>query len=153
MYTPAGRADSSGAGHPVLPADIGQALEELAATLGNGSGGVMGDNEWSFVVFDQWVMTIQSLAIVSLISSVFVLLAIAHIVHRHRKYLHRLPLRVSGYVAIADLLSSVAQIVILQNDLMMRQTKSGLRFILWLSMFSTPLFVFLALAILIQLHL
>ncbi|KAJ2859442.1 hypothetical protein GGH94_006102 [Coemansia aciculifera] len=119
MYTPAGRADSSGAGHPVLPADIGQALEELAATLGNGSGGVMGDNEWSFVVSDQW----------------------------------RLSLRVSGYVALADLLNSVAQIVMLQNDLMMRQTKSRLRFILWLSVFSTLLFVFLTLAISIQLHL
>ncbi|KAJ2882578.1 hypothetical protein H4R27_003361 [Coemansia aciculifera] len=153
MYTPAGHADSSGAGHLVLPADIGQALEELAATLGNGSSGIMGDNEWSFVVSDQWVMTIQSLAIVSLISSAFVLTVMAHIAHRHRKYLQCLSLRVSGYVAIADLLSSVAQIVMLQNDLMMRQTASGLRFILWLSMFSTLLFVFLTLTISIQLHL
>ncbi|KAJ2085791.1 hypothetical protein GGI16_006724, partial [Coemansia sp. S142-1] len=125
MYTPAGRADSSSAGHPVLPADIGQALAELAATLGNGNGSVMGD-EWSFVISDKWVMTIQSLAIVSLISSAFVLAAMAHIAHRHRKYLQRLSLRVSGYVALADLLSSVAQIVMLQNDLMMGQTKSGL---------------------------
>ncbi|KAJ2055387.1 hypothetical protein GGI17_006663 [Coemansia sp. S146] len=142
MYTPAGRADSSGAGHPVLPADIGQALAELAATLGNGSGGVMGDNEWAF-----------SLAIVSLTSSVFVLAVIAHIAHRHRKYLQRLSLRVSSYVALADLLSSVAQIVMLQNDLMTRQAKPGLRFILLLLMFSTLLFVFLTLAISIQLHL
>ncbi|KAJ2879210.1 hypothetical protein H4R27_005438 [Coemansia aciculifera] len=153
MYTPAGRTDSSGAGHPVLPADIGQALAELATMLGNGSGGVMGDNEWSFVVSDQWVMTIQSLAIVSLILLVFVLLAIAHIAHRHRKYLQCLSLRASGYVALVDLLSLVAQIVMLQNDLMMRQTKSRLRFILWLSVFSMLMFVFLTLVILIQLHL
>ncbi|KAJ2831241.1 hypothetical protein FBU31_002315 [Coemansia sp. 'formosensis'] len=154
MYTPVGRADSSSAGHPVLPADIGQALAELAATMSNSSGsGVMGDDGWAFVVSDKWVMTIQSLAIVSLISSVFVLAAIAHIAHRHGKYLKRLSLRVSGYVAMADLLSSVAQIVMLQNNLMMDQTESGLRFILWLSMFSTLLFVFLTLAISIQLHL
>ncbi|KAJ2828591.1 hypothetical protein GGI24_002355, partial [Coemansia furcata] len=128
MYTPVGRTDSSNAGHPVLPADIGQALAELAATMGNSSNsGVMGDDEWAFVVSDKWVMTIQSLAIVSLISSVFVLAAIAHIAHRHGKYLKRLSLRVSGYVAIADLLSSVAQIVMLQNNVMMDQTESGLR--------------------------
>ncbi|KAJ2749451.1 hypothetical protein GGI19_005653 [Coemansia pectinata] len=41
----------------------------------------------------------------------------------------------------------------LQNDLMMRQTKSRQRFILWLPVFSTLLFVFLTLAISIQLHL
>ncbi|KAJ2493550.1 hypothetical protein IWW37_000416 [Coemansia sp. RSA 2050] len=152
MYTPARRTDGSSAGHPVLPGDIGQALAELAATMGNGSSGIMGD-KWAFVVSDKWVMTIQSLAIVSLISSVFVLAAIVHIALRHGKYLQRLSLRVSGYVAIADLLSSVAQIVMLQNNLMMEQTPSGLRFILWLSMFSTLLFVFLTLAISIQLHL
>ncbi|KAJ2743784.1 hypothetical protein GGI20_003480 [Coemansia sp. BCRC 34301] len=141
MYTPAGHA-----GQPVLPADIGQALTELAASMGDG-------NEWAFVVSDRWVMAIQSIAIVSLISSAAVLIVIAHIAYRHGKYLQRLSLRVSGYVAVADALSSVAQIVMLQNDLMMGQTADGLRFILWLSMFSTLLFVFLTLAISVQLHL
>ncbi|KAJ2439904.1 hypothetical protein GGF42_007802, partial [Coemansia sp. RSA 2424] len=162
MYTPNGHAGDVGgsnAGHPVLPADIGQALTELAESMGNGGngsggGGIMGDSsEWAFVVSDRWVLTIQSLAIVSLISSVAVLVVIAHIAHRHRKYLQRLSLRVSGYVAFADLLSSISQIVMLQNDLMMGQSRSGLRFILWLSMFSTLMFVFLTLAISIQLHL
>ncbi|KAJ2004719.1 hypothetical protein H4R26_002350 [Coemansia thaxteri] len=124
---------------PVLPGDLAQAL------------GGMG--EWAFVVSDQWVLAIQSLAIVSLMSSVAVLAAVGLIARRHGKYLRRLSLRVSGYVALADLLSAVAQITMLQNDLMMRQSAAGLRFILWLSMSSTLLFVFLTLAIAVQLHL
>ncbi|KAJ2899459.1 hypothetical protein GGI21_000116 [Coemansia aciculifera] len=153
MYTPAGRAGNSSVGNPVLPGDIGQALAGLAATMGNGTEIMGGASEWSFVVSDQWVMAIQSLAIVSLISSAVVLIVVAHIAYRHSKYLQRLSLRVSGYVALGDLLSSIAQIIMLQNNLMMEQTESGLRFILWLSMFSTLLFVFLTLSISIQLHL
>ncbi|KAJ2524653.1 hypothetical protein GGI11_000656 [Coemansia sp. RSA 2049] len=108
---------------------------------------------WSFVLSDQWVLTIQSLAIVSLLASLAVLAFMGHVFLRHRKYLQRLSLRISGYIAIADILNSITQILMLHNDLMMKQTGSGLRFILWLSMFSTLWFVFLTLCISLQLHL
>ncbi|KAJ1662172.1 hypothetical protein IW140_006041 [Coemansia sp. RSA 1813] len=110
-------------------------------------------NEWSFVVSDQWVITMQSLSVVSLLASLGVLAFMTHIFIRHRKYLERLSLRISGYVALADILNSITQILTLNNDLMIKQTRSGLRFILWLSMFSTLWFVFLTLCISMQLHL
>ncbi|KAJ1792561.1 hypothetical protein LPJ59_004825, partial [Coemansia sp. RSA 2399] len=110
-------------------------------------------SEWSFVVSDQWVITMQSLSVVSLLASLGVLAFMAHIFIGHRKYLERLSLRISGYVALADILNSITQILALHNDLMIKQTSSSLRFILWLSMFSTLLFIFLTLCISLQLHL
>ncbi|KAJ1988784.1 hypothetical protein GGI25_005144 [Coemansia spiralis] len=121
-------------------------INDLLASLGI-------QDEWSFVVSDQWVVTIQSLAVVSLISSLGVLAFMSYILLRHRKYLERLSLRISAYVAIADILNSVAQVLMLQNDYMVRQSPSTLRFILWLAMFSTLAFVFFTLSISIQLHL
>ena len=88
-------------------------------------------SEWSFVVSDQWVITMQSLSVVSLLASLGVLAFMAHIFIGHRKYLERLSLRISGYVALADILNSITQILALHNDLMIKQTSSSLRFILW----------------------
>ncbi|KAJ1953155.1 hypothetical protein EC988_003153 [Linderina pennispora] len=71
----------------------------------------------------------------------------------YRKYLKRFSLQVSGYVALADMINSILQIVMLQNSVMTKLSAHGLRFILWLTMFSTLLFVFLTFAISLQLHL
>ncbi|KAI7820475.1 hypothetical protein BX661DRAFT_189124 [Kickxella alabastrina] len=110
-------------------------------------------NKWAFVVSSQWIRTIQTLSIISLISSLCVLTAMAHIFMRHKRYLARLSIRVSGCVAVCDILSSITQLLLLQNNFMNRQSTHGLRFILWLSMFSTLSFVFLTLSISTQLHL
>ncbi|PIA17158.1 hypothetical protein COEREDRAFT_80845 [Coemansia reversa NRRL 1564] len=108
---------------------------------------------WGFVVSSEWITAIQTLACLSLISSVAVICTISWIIRRHRKYLDRLSLHISGYVALADMLNSLTQILMLHDDLMMSQNSHGLRFISWLSMFSTLLFVFLTLSISLQLHL
>ncbi|KAJ2866406.1 hypothetical protein FB639_005025, partial [Coemansia asiatica] len=110
-------------------------------------------SKWAFVVSNQWVLSIQTLAAISLISSISVLFCITYIFKTRRKFLQRLSLRISFYVAIADLLNSLVQIILLQNNLMINQTTHGLRFILWLSMFSTLFFIFLTFCISLQLHL
>ncbi|KAI8324393.1 hypothetical protein GQ54DRAFT_68805 [Martensiomyces pterosporus] len=110
-------------------------------------------DEWSFIVSEQWEVTLQSLAIVSLASSLIVLVFLGHIIKSHRKYLSRFSLRISGYVALADMANSITQILMLQNTLMIRQSADSLRFLLWLSMGSTLFFIFLTLSISLQLHL
>ncbi|KAJ2159149.1 hypothetical protein GGF46_003237 [Coemansia sp. RSA 552] len=108
---------------------------------------------WAFVVSSEWRATLQTLAGMSLVSSVVVVGTMGWIFWRHRRYLDRLSLRVSGVVAIADLLGALAQILMLNNDLMIGQTADGLRFILWLSMFSSLLSAFLIMSMAMQLHL
>lgn len=110
-------------------------------------------NQWTFVVSADWVSTIQSLAIVSLLSSLLVLGCMVNIFCRHRIFLQRLSLRVSGYVALADLANSIYQILVLKNALMIEQSTDSLRFLIWMSMSSTLFFIFLTLTISIQLHL
>ncbi|KAJ2726081.1 hypothetical protein GGI07_000864 [Coemansia sp. Benny D115] len=110
-------------------------------------------NEWSFVVSSQWIVTIQTLAAVSLICSLGVLAFVSHIMRKHRQFLRRLSLRISAYVAAADVVSAVVQLVMLQNDLMIKLNTHSLRLVLWLSMFSTLLPMFLTLCISVQLHL
>ncbi|KAJ2786053.1 hypothetical protein GGI15_001720 [Coemansia interrupta] len=128
---------------PALP-DLSELL--AAATTAQQS-------KWAFVVSDEWVVTVQTLSSVSLICSLLVISLILHIFLRHRKYLARLSLRISFYVALSDMLTSIVQILQQHNDLMVRQSPAGLRFILWLSLASTLFSVLLTLCIALQLHL
>ncbi|KAJ1956624.1 hypothetical protein GGI12_005261 [Dipsacomyces acuminosporus] len=111
------------------------------------------NDEWSFVVSDRWELTLQSLAIVSLMSSLVVVLSLGYIILKHRKYLSRFSLRISGYVALADMANSAMQIIMLQNDFMMERSPNALRFLMWLSMASVLFFIFLTFSIGLQLHL
>ncbi|KAJ2453001.1 hypothetical protein EV183_000013 [Coemansia sp. RSA 2336] len=123
---------------------------DLATALDNIS---EAQSRWAFVVSSEYQLAIQTIAILSMISSILVILACSWIRLRHKKYFKRLSLRVSGFIAIGDLLSATAELLMMNTDLMLKQSASGLRFILWLSMFSSLLFVFLTLSISLQLHL
>ncbi|KAJ2305099.1 hypothetical protein H4R23_006378 [Coemansia sp. Cherry 401B] len=134
--------DSSGLG--------GLDLSSIEAALGNMS---EAQSRWAFVVSAEYRIAIQTVASLSLISSLVVVLSVGWIRWRHRKYLERLSLRVSGYVAIADALGAVCELLMMNTELMLRQSSDGLRFVLWLSIFSSLVFVILTVGVAVQLHL
>ncbi|KAJ2761588.1 hypothetical protein IWQ57_006009 [Coemansia nantahalensis] len=106
-----------------------------------------------FVVTPAWSAAVQVLAVLSLVASALVLGAVGWIWVRHKKYLSRLSLRVSGYVALADMLNAAMAIVLQHNPVMLAASRGVLRLILWAYMFSTLAGVFLTLSISVQLHL
>ncbi|KAJ2829276.1 hypothetical protein IWW50_000944, partial [Coemansia erecta] len=125
-------------------------LTSLESALGNIS---EVQSRWSYVVTAEYRLTIQTISILSLLTSLATLFAMLWVWIRHRKYFKRLSLRISAFVALADLLSSTGELVMMNSPLMLAQTGHGLRFVLWLSMFSSLLFVLLTLCMAVQLHL
>ncbi|KAJ1862116.1 hypothetical protein LPJ78_004920 [Coemansia sp. RSA 989] len=123
---------------------------DLATVLDNIS---EAQSRWAFVVSSEYRVAIQTIAILSMASSILVILACTWVRLCHKKYFKRISLRISGFIAMGDLLSATAELLMMNTGLMLKQSASGLRFILWLSMFSSLLFVFLTLSISLQLHL
>ncbi|KAJ2710331.1 hypothetical protein H4R19_003796 [Coemansia spiralis] len=107
-----------------------------------------------FIVTAEWSAAIQILAVLSLVASVMVGASVVWIGLRHRKYLGRLSLRISGFAALADTVNAAATIAMQQNAAMMAASQTGaLRFVVWVYSFSALAAVFLTLSISVQLHL
>ncbi|KAJ1938475.1 hypothetical protein FBU59_004424 [Linderina macrospora] len=98
-------------------------------------------------VLGYWAVVGHGFNIASIVSSVFVIAATIILSIRNRELFSRPSFRLSGWIAAADLIYSVTQLFVFNNEYMSALSERSLRAIIWMLSGSVVTFVFLTVCI------
>ncbi|KAJ1958751.1 hypothetical protein EC988_000118 [Linderina pennispora] len=98
-------------------------------------------------VLGYWAVVGHGFNIASIVSSIFVIGATIVLSIRNRELFSRPSFRLSGWIAAADLIYSVTQLFVFDNDYMSTLSEANLRAIVWMLAGSVVSFVFLTVCI------